>query len=140
MKPYRRVYTYIEIAEKYGFRFYSVKNNYHPTELLLKLKYSSNEFMTELVTPCFTIGQDGNVLWYVNVNISEYVDTYGDLPETAIKHLSRYWLKLNAMIRELNAVKMPEFETDCGKDPWFFYTMIDGYKARNKRFVMKDSE
>ncbi len=140
MKHYKKVCKYIEIAEKYGFRFYAVRNKFSPTEFILKLKFEHREYLSELVFPWYSMGSDGSILWSAAVNISEYVDTYGELTDKTIKELSEYWLKVNALSRELNAVKMPCFIGNGEKDIWFYMAMVEGYKEIGKRFVVKDSE
>jgi hypothetical protein len=140
MKHYKKVCKYIEIAEKYGFKFYAVRNKYYPSEFYLKLKYEPKEYLMELVSPIHSPSKDGTAYWHTSVNVTWYADVYGDLLDKTIKDLADYWLKVNALNRELNEVKMPYFSGNAEKDVWFYMAMTDGYKEIGKRFMIKDSE
>ena len=132
------VKKYIEIAEKYGFKFYAVRNKYYPTELFLKVKSEINENIFELVKPWYSANQSGLTYWYASVAISEYIDKYGELTDKEIIDLCDMWLKINAFNKELNAVNMPRFVGNGVGDDWFYNFMSEGYKEIGKRFVIKN--
>ena len=132
------VKKYIEIAEKYGFKFYAVRNKYYPTELFLKVKSETHEEIFELVKPWYSTNQSGFTYWYASVAISEYVDKYGGLTDKEIIDLCDMWLKINSFNKELNSIKMPVFVGNGAGDEWFYNFMSEGYREIGKRFVIKN--
>ena len=132
------VKKYIEIAEKYGFKFYATRNKYYPTDLLLQVKYDGKEQIFDLIKPWYTMRQDGLTLWYVSVSVSEYVEENGDLTDKQIIELCDTCLKINAFNKELNAENMPRFVGNGVGDEWFYNFMSEGYREIGKRFVIKN--